>query len=272
MPSKPLPSGLGFKKNKGSKPQHADGLATTSKSLKVGQHFFLQCNVNHHFQTSAELNSERPQEPASSGITNPEPTRELVSLSKPLPSGLGFKKNKGSKPSHADGPATTSKSSLKVGQHFFVLPCNVNHYLQASAERPQEPVSSSIINSEPIRELVSPIVATNFEPESPSVMMCDIQPSHAPAERPQEPVSCITNPEPIRELVSPIVATNFEPESPSVMMCDIQPSHPHAEPESSSVAMCDILPSHTNAEPESPSVPVRDFPPSLTESSSCITF
>ncbi|KAJ7202901.1 hypothetical protein GGX14DRAFT_462840 [Mycena pura] len=196
MPLKP--SGLSFNKKKNSKPPHPDAPATTSKSF---------------LKTSAELNSERPK-PASSSITNPPPTRELVLPSKPLPSGLSFKKNKGSKPPHADGPATTSKSFLKTSAEL-------------NSERPQEPVSSSITNPEPIRELVSPIVMTNFEPESPSVMMCDIQPSHANAER----------------------------ESSSVVMCDIQPSHSNAEPKSSSVAMCDIQPSHSSAEPELPSVP-----------------
>ncbi|KAJ7217145.1 hypothetical protein GGX14DRAFT_390972 [Mycena pura] len=98
MPSKALPSGLSFKKKKSSKPPHPD-TGTTSKSF---------------LKTSAELNSGRP-EPVSSSITtsNPEPTRELVLPSKPLPSGLSFKKNKGSKPPHADGPATNSNSSLK---------------------------------------------------------------------------------------------------------------------------------------------------------------
>src|ERR1700761_9624978 len=92
----------------------------SSRSQKLVNTFVLQCIFNHYLQTSAELNSERP-ELASSSISqiSPEPTRELVSPSKPLPSGLSFKKKKkGSKPPHADGPATTSKSFPKVGQHF----------------------------------------------------------------------------------------------------------------------------------------------------------
>ncbi|KAJ7202613.1 hypothetical protein GGX14DRAFT_653847 [Mycena pura] len=127
--------------------------------------------------------------------------------SKPLPSGLTFKKKKDLKPPHPDGPPKTSA--------------------ELNSERP-EPAASSVsqINPEPTREPISPSVAmcgqtnpepefpsvtmcrqTNFEPESPNVAMCDIQPRQA----------------------------NPEPESPSVAMCDIKPSQTNPEPESPSV-------------------------------------